>query len=143
MMSESNQAQPSSSQGNPVEQNWQELQDRIHDYVKAEVELTTGEYHLVTQLNEVGSKLSLCFENKPLSPLQVMRQKYEDMLPTAKRVHSTLDAVGESYKGLQAHFDKIDQIEAQVNLLEETAYELDKYSQQLEARFKKIKSQIK
>lgn len=98
--------------------------------------VTSEEYQLLLKLN------------------QVTIAKYSDMTSLAARLNQVSQKLNEKCKGwlssqlaswhtsvvlsLQPYCDQIDQVEASVSALEQTAYRLDAYCKQLEAKFKEL-----
>lgn len=108
-----------STDAGPAE--WERLVEKVQAYLQGELSLTVGDYRLLEQMNNT------------------MHQKYDDMVPAAQQVQQTLQNLNERFRSLQPFVDKIEQMEMQVLELEKTAYSLDAYSRQLEARFKALK----
>ncbi|XP_065911286.1 biogenesis of lysosome-related organelles complex 1 subunit 2-like [Dysidea avara] len=97
-----------------------EMFDKITQYLNGELTATSEEYKLLQQLN------------------QITLAKYTDMCAIAHRLNEVSSRVNDNYKSLQPYLEQIDQLEASVSTLEQTAYRLDAYSKKLEAKFKAI-----
>ena len=100
--------------------------------------VTSEEYQLLLRLN------------------QMTVAKYSDMTSLAGRLNQVSEKLNEKCRfdgliftwtvvtvdvavlSLQPYCDQIDQVEASVSALEQTAYRLDAYCKQLEAKFKEL-----
>ena len=82
--------------------------------------MTCEEYDLLLRLN------------------QITIAKYSDMGKLAGGLTDVSKRLNEKFVSLQQYCDQIDQIESSVSELEQTAYRLDSYAKQLEAKFKTL-----
>ncbi|XP_074083552.1 biogenesis of lysosome-related organelles complex 1 subunit 2-like [Macrotis lagotis] len=64
--------------------------------------------------------------------------KYLEMKDTAINLSRNLKDLNQKYATLQPYLDHITLIEEQVAALEQAAYNLDAYSKELEAKYKKL-----
>ena len=93
---------------------------KVGKYLQSELSTTIDNYRLLEELNQASVA------------------KYGDLKQTATSIASAVQEVNDKYKGLEPYLSQIDSIETQVAKLEETAYKLDAYSKNLEAKFKEI-----
>ncbi|XP_003389556.1 PREDICTED: biogenesis of lysosome-related organelles complex 1 subunit 2-like [Amphimedon queenslandica] len=94
--------------------------DKVADYVNGELAMTCEEYDLLLRLN------------------QVTIAKYNDMTTIASGLADVSQRLNDKFVSLQQYCDQIDQVDTRVAELEQTAYRLDSYAKQLEARFKAL-----
>jgi biogenesis of lysosome-related organelles complex 1 subunit 2 len=69
---------------------------------------------------------------------QMTIAKYSDMLAMATRLNDSTKQLNEKYGSLQPYLDQVDMIDTSISALEQTAYQLDAYTKQLEQKFKSL-----
>ncbi|XP_014667779.1 PREDICTED: biogenesis of lysosome-related organelles complex 1 subunit 2-like [Priapulus caudatus] len=97
-----------------------ELFEKLSEYLQGELAMTSEDYRLLEHMN------------------RITKDKYENMTEVAKQVGTSLHQLNDKYRNLKPYLEQIDQLDAAVTDLENTAYQLDAYSKKLEARFKSL-----
>ena len=93
---------------------------KLTDYLNGELAVTVEEYQLLLKLN------------------QMTTMKYEEMTNFASRLQQSSQTLNEKFTSMQPYCDHIDQVEASVTALEQTAYRLDAYCKRLEMKFREM-----
>lgn len=109
-----------------------EMFGRVSDYLSGELAATESEYQLLRQLNQIS--LAKYADMTELSGrLNEVAQRLNDKcepLPIAALVRHLIPPPF-SVASLQPYCEQIDQVEASVSALEQTAYRLDAYCKRL------------
>ncbi|KAF6030683.1 BLOC1S2 [Bugula neritina] len=93
---------------------------KVAEYLNGELDDSIEDYTMLEKMNRVTSS------------------KYTDIKALVSSVNSSMQDLNAKYDSLQPYIDQIDDIELAVNALEQSAFKLDAYSKQLEARFKEL-----
>jgi biogenesis of lysosome-related organelles complex 1 subunit 2 len=94
--------------------------EKVSSYLGGELTASSEDYRLLLQLN------------------QMTIAKYSDMLAMATRLNDSTKQLNEKYGSLQPYLDQVDMIDTSISALEQTAYQLDAYTKQLEQKFKSL-----
>lgn len=94
--------------------------EKVAEYLNGELAATSEEYELLRRLN------------------QMTLNKYQDMTALASRLNEVSQRLNDKFVALQPYCDQIDQVEASVSTLEQTAYRLDAYCKRLENKFREL-----
>ncbi|CAI7999595.1 Biogenesis of lysosome-related organelles complex 1 subunit 2 [Geodia barretti] len=97
-----------------------EMFEKVAEYLNGELAATSEEYALLQRLN------------------QITLNKYQDMTALASRLNEVSQRLNDKFVSLQPYCDQIDQVEASVSALEQTAYRLDAYCKRLEGKFRDL-----
>merc|ERR1712137_386709 len=98
----------------------QEMFERISAVLLHELSSNTEDYVLLERMNAVTT------------------EKYSKMSLSAENLTTFMSQLKERYQSYRPFLEKIDQIEAGVQSLEDTVMQLDEYSKRLENKYKQL-----
>lgn len=90
------------------------------DYIKDELEICISDYKTLEQMNKL------------------VAEKYKNLTKHSSGISNEMTKLNDSYSTLLPLLSQIDDVEACVSELEQSALKLDAYSKKLEARFKQF-----